>query len=63
MMVKKLLMKILMIKTAQSISAKMYYVLFTKILQERDTARDCFSQKVFQNFCLYSQINTVTKSF
>ena len=38
MMVRELLMPILLIKTVQSISAKMYYVFFTKILQGGDTA-------------------------
>ena len=34
----ELLMLILLIKTIPSISAKIYYVLFTKILQGGDTA-------------------------
>ena len=38
MMARKLLLLILLIKTVLSISAKMDYVLFTKIPQERDTA-------------------------
>ena len=33
MMVRELLMSLLLIKTVQPISAKIYYVLFTKILQ------------------------------
>ena len=38
MMVRKLLMQILLIKTKQSISAEVYFVLFTKILQGEKTA-------------------------
>ena len=45
MMVWELLMQILLIKTVHSISAKMYYVLFTQILQGRDTASETVLQK------------------
>ena len=38
MMVQELIMYILLIKTVHWIYAKMYYVLFTKILQGGDTA-------------------------
>ena len=37
MMVRELLMEILLIKTVQSISVKMHYVFFTKILQGGQT--------------------------
>ena len=36
MMVRELLMPILLIKTVQSISAKMYYVFFTKIFYYKE---------------------------
>ena len=51
MMVRELLMKILLIKTVQSISAKMYYVLFTKILQGGDTASGTVLHKRCSRIC------------
>ena len=38
-------MWILLIKTVQSVSAKIYYVFFTKILQGGDTARGTVRHK------------------
>ena len=52
MMVRELLMHILLIKTIQSISAKMYYVLFSKILRGRDTASGTVLHKRILEFVL-----------
>ena len=54
MMVQVLLMQILLIKTVQSIFAKMYYVLFTKILQREYTTSETVLHKMFQNLWLKS---------
>ena len=40
-----------MIKTVQSISAKMYYVFFTKILQRGDTASEILIHKSCSKIC------------
>ena len=50
MMVRELLKKILLIKTVL-ISAKMYYVLFIKILQEGDTASESVLHKRCSRTC------------
>ena len=50
MMVRELLMEIFLIKTVL-ISAKMYYVLFTKILQEGNTASGTVLQKRCSRTC------------
>ena len=52
MMVRELLMYILLIKTIQSISAKMYYVLFSKILRGGDTASGTVLHKRILEFVL-----------
>ena len=52
MMVRELLMYILLIKIVQSISAKMYYVLFSKILREGDTASGTVLHKRILEFVL-----------
>ena len=54
MMVRVLLMQILLVKTVQSISAKMYYALFTKILQREHTTSETVLHKMFQNLWLKS---------
>ena len=60
----ELLIQIIFKKTVQSISTKINYALSFKILQgARHSQWDCYSKKVFQNFWLKSQINTITKSF
>ena len=41
----------LLIKTAQWISAKIYYVLFIKTLQEGDTASGTFLEKRCSRIC------------
>ena len=53
-MVGELLIQILLNKTVQSISTKMYYVLSTMILQGADKEWDCSSKKVFYNLWLKS---------
>ena len=50
-MVQDLLMQILLIKTVQLMSAKMYYVFFIKILQGGDTASGIVFHKTCSRIC------------
>ena len=51
MMEREVLRQILLIKTVQSTSAKMYYVLFTKILQGGDTTSGTVLHKRCSRIC------------
>ena len=51
MMVRELLMQVLLIKTPQHISAKMYYILLTNILQGGDTASGIALHKKRSRIC------------
>ena len=51
MMVRDLRMQILLIKTAQSMSANMYYVFFTKLLQGGDTTSEIVFHKRHSRIC------------
>ena len=51
MMVRELLKQIVLIKTVQSVSAKMYYVLLTKILQGGDAASGALLHKRCSRIC------------
>ena len=51
MVLRKLLMYILLSKTVQSISAKMYYVFCAKILQGGDTASGIVLHKKRSRIC------------
>ena len=61
-MVQDLLMQILLIKTVQLISAKMYYVFFSKILQGGGTASGIVFTKGVLEFVVKTHVNTLTKS-